>query len=226
MPDMNFLLLQINDALFPIGGYSHSYGLETYVQKNILKNEEDIREYIDNRMKYSLKSTELLGARLAYERADNMIKIKELDDIMTASKSPKEIRLASIKIGSRFIKTLKNCDLKLSKNYFDEYSALKYTNKHHCIAYGVICRSAGIDIKSVLSVYLYAQCSAMITNCVKTIPLSQSIGQKLLYNSFDLMKKIINDVMIMDEDCLCASAPAFDIRCMEHEKLYSRLYMS
>ena len=25
-----FLLLQVNDALFPIGAYSHSYGLETY----------------------------------------------------------------------------------------------------------------------------------------------------------------------------------------------------
>ena len=27
-----FLLLQVNDALFPIGAYSHSYGLETYIQ--------------------------------------------------------------------------------------------------------------------------------------------------------------------------------------------------
>ena len=30
-----FLLLQVNDALFPIGGYSHSYGLETYIQKGL-----------------------------------------------------------------------------------------------------------------------------------------------------------------------------------------------
>ncbi|MDU7968180.1 MAG: urease accessory protein UreF, partial [Paeniclostridium sordellii] len=33
-----FILLQINDALFPIGAYSHSYGLETYIQKNIVKD--------------------------------------------------------------------------------------------------------------------------------------------------------------------------------------------
>lgn len=226
MFNKEFLLLQINDALFPIGGYSHSYGLETYIQKDILKNEGDIREYINNRLEYSLKNTELLGARLAYENAENVLELKELDDIMTASKSPKEIRLASVRLGSRFIKTLKNCNIKPDKNYFDDYTAMNYTNKHHSIAYGVVCRASEIDIKKALSTYIYAQCSAMITNCVKTVPLSQSVGQKLLYDSFDLMEKIVNDVLIMDRAEFCASAPAFDIRCMEHERLYSRLYMS
>ena len=31
MSELNFYLLQINDALFPIGAYSHSQGLETYI---------------------------------------------------------------------------------------------------------------------------------------------------------------------------------------------------
>lgn len=226
MQNTDFLLLQINDALFPIGGYSHSYGLETYIQKGILKNQEDIRQYINNRLEYSIKNTELLGAKLAYKNAENPIKLKELDEIMTASKSPKEIRLASVKLGSRFIKTLNKCNISLKYNYFNDYAALKYTNKHHCIAYGVVCRAADIELGSALSAYIYAQCSAMVTNCVKTVPLSQSVGQKLLYDSFDLMEKLISEVMTMGEDELCLSAPAFDIRCMEHERLYSRLYMS
>ena len=35
-----FFMLQVNDALFPIGGYSHSYGLETYIQKGLVHDED------------------------------------------------------------------------------------------------------------------------------------------------------------------------------------------
>jgi urease accessory protein len=226
MENVNFLLLQINDALFPIGGYSHSYGLETYIQKNMLNTEEEIRQYIDNRLEYGLKNTELLGAKLAYNYADKPEKLKELDEILTASKAPKEIRLASIKLGSRFIKTLKACSIRAKKDYFNKYIDLDYVGKHHCIAYGVVCAAIGVDLKTALDTYIYAQCSAMITNCVKTVPLSQSVGQKLLYESYELMEKIVEDIMLADETDFCLSTPAFDIRCMEHERLYSRLYMS
>lgn len=41
-----FFLLQVNDALFPIGGYSHSQGLETYIQQGIVHDEETAAEYI------------------------------------------------------------------------------------------------------------------------------------------------------------------------------------
>lgn len=222
----DYLLLQINDALFPIGGYSHSYGLETYIQKDLLNDTKDIENYIDNKLKYSIFKTEILGARLAYENAENTKAISELDGIMTAAKSPMEIRSASIKLGSRFIKTLSGCKVELKYDYFSQYMNTAYRNKHHCIAYGVVCRSADIAEDRALSAYLYAQCSAMITNLVKLVPLSQSVGQELLYSRYQLMERLASEVMGLDEKELCASAPAFDIRCMQHEKLYSRLYMS
>lgn len=41
-----FFLLQVNDALFPIGGYSHSQGLETYIQQGSVCDEKTAAEYI------------------------------------------------------------------------------------------------------------------------------------------------------------------------------------
>ena len=57
----HFLLLQINDSLFPIGGYSHSYGLETYIQKGLVQDAAGAEDYIRRRLRYNFLYTDLLA---------------------------------------------------------------------------------------------------------------------------------------------------------------------
>ena len=97
---------------------------------------------------------------------------------------------------------------------------------HHAVAYGVFCGAAGITREEALEHFLYAQTSAMVTNCVKTIPLSQSSGQKLSSGSYPLLQKLTREVKELGEEWLGLSGPGFDLRCMQHEGLYSRIYMS
>ena len=39
-------------------------------------------------------------------------------------------------------------------------------------------------------------------------------------------EELISKLDTLTIDDLCLSTPGFDIRCMQHENLYSRLYMS
>jgi len=78
----------------------------------------------------------------------------------------------------------------------------------------------------VLEAFLYAQVSAMVTNCVKSIPLSQTAGQKMLFGFHGVMEEILAETGRLTKEDLGRSAPGFDIRSMQHEVLYSRLYMS
>ena len=84
MSEKQFYLLQVNDALFPIGGYSHSQGLETYIQRGIVHDADTAREYITHKIKWNLAYTELLGARLAYEaaRENDLSELLELEEIL------------------------------------------------------------------------------------------------------------------------------------------------
>lgn len=227
-----FLLLQINDALFPIGGYSHSYGLETYIQKDLVKDGKTAKDYIEHKLQYSFLYAELLPARFAFEyaREQNMEKLVQLEQLSQASKLPKEIRLASNKLASRFIKTISKLNIPYENTIFDMYlEHIKQEQEgvsNYAIVYGVFCAAVGIEKQVMLEHFLYAQTSAMVTNCVKSIPLSQTEGQKLLVASYSIFPTMLQSVEQLDETMLYLSNPGFDIRSMQHEFLYSRIYMS
>ncbi|WP_432627935.1 urease accessory protein UreF [Brotaphodocola sp.] len=229
----HYLLLQINDALFPIGGYSHSYGLETYIQKGIVKDAKTARAYIRSMLLHSFCQNELLTVAMAYDLAEHipeqnkeiLANLAELDETVTATRVAMEVRQAGEKLGSRFIKTVSAWEVPFESQIFDEYIKLPGV-KNHPVVYGVFCAAAGIKRQMMLEHYLYAQTSAMVTNCVKTVPLSQTAGQQILFGAQELFDEVMARLEELDEDDLGAEAPGFEIRCMQHEALYSRLYMS
>ena len=222
-----FILLQVNDAQFPIGVYSHSYGLETYIQKNIVKDTDSAFEFMKSSIQHSFLYSELLPARLAFEYAQkgDLQKILDLEELVEASKSPVEIRAAAQKLGSRFVKTVISMQVDYVSNIFTEY-AEKEKSPTHAIAYGVFCAAVGIEQRRAMESFLYTNTAGKVVSCVKTIPLSQTQGQQILVKCHEIFTETLDKLQTLDESYVCLSNPGFDVRCMQHEVLYSRLYMS
>lgn len=227
MTDTKFLLLQINDSLFPIGGYAHSYGLETYIARGLITNEPQARQYIESYIRNSMVSAELLCIRLAHERAGHMDigGVLRLEELSAASRIPLEIRDANRKLGSRFVKTLLSSGAETGDGLFTRYAEAGGP-KTHAVAYGVFCASAEMEAADCLKHFLYSQISCLITNCVKSVPLPQTAGQRMLTGLFPVMNEAVAQSLTLGEDDLFRSCPAFDIRSMQHEVLYSRIFMS
>lgn len=215
-----FNLLQINDATFPIGSFSFSWGLETFVQQGKIFDSESSFEFLKSELEESFIYSDLLAVRLAYENFSNPQKIQELDEIFTASKTPYEIREASRKLANRFTKTVNE----MSSNSVVEPVETQFSIFNFPLAYGVYCAKNGIDKESALSAFLYSQTSARVTNLVKLVPLSQTDGQKILHKLIQIFPNIIEENEQLSEDDFCRSCPSIDIRCMQHEFLYTRLY--
>jgi urease accessory protein len=225
--DALFILLQINDAAFPIGAYAHSYGLETYVQEGLVKTPRDVAAYVERNLKASFLYSELLAAKLAYEAASrrDLDALIQLEDVLFASKLPRETRQASRKLGTRFVKT---AGLLLGPGtVFSEYvEACAGAKTSYAAAYGVFTSAAGIRAADGLAAFLYAQTAAMVTCCVKTIPLRQTDGQEILSGARAFFGEILASLETLDRGDLCRACPGLEIRSMRHENLYSRLYMS
>lgn len=227
-----FILLQLNDALFPIGNYTQSYGLETYVQQNRVSDKVSLELYLHSMLVNNLLYNDLLLVKLAYEAVvvGNIDAVQNLDELTSAIKPAREIREASIKLGSRFIKTVRSMLLlEVSQSIYSLYCQLvadKICAGHFAVLYGVLCAALEIDYSAAISHYAYAQVSAVVNNAVKLIPLSQSVGQQILYATHPLVVQILEQLELLTVTDLGRSAPAFELRSMQHESLYSRLYMS
>ena len=216
--NIDFELLQLNDSTFPIGSYTLSWGFETFVQQKIIYDSKTALEYLESEISSSFLSNELLPVRLAYEYAQNgqWNKVLEIDEIYNAAKSAKEIRVGSKKITVRFFKTV---------SLWHEMHELSEV-QHFPVIYGAYCAIKKIPLESALKTFLYSQFSARVTTLVKLIPLSQNEGQKILHSLFEKFDRILLDVTKLGEDDLCRSCPSSEIRGMQHEYLYTRLYMS
>ena len=113
-----------------------------------------------------------------------------------------------------------------AENMAGNWAESPYTPRHFPIAYGSHCALSKISEDEALKAFLYSQISARVVTAVKLVPLSQSEGQKILHKLFTLFGEILEKVMQLSKEDLCRSSPQSEILSMQHEFLYTRLYMS
>ena len=66
----------------------------------------------------------------------------------------------------------------------------------------------------------------MISAALRLLPIGQLAGQQLLTALLPHLPVIADDIHQQGWDDLSSAAPEFDIRAMQHETLYSRLFRS
>lgn len=222
--------MQLNDSQFPIGSYSHSYGLETYVLHRLIEDAKDTKEYLENYLAGTFYYNDLLAAYLAYKYfiQGDLDGIVALNLRLQAAKSQEELRLASEKLGSRLLSTVDKMEVDLPGKYYAclDLHREKDLAIHHAVAYGLIGASLDIDLHSCLLSFAFNMAQAMVTNAVKTVPISQFDGQKILYQVHSLILDLTMNIENLAPEYYFASYPGVEIASMQHEIVYSRLYMS
>ncbi|MGJ7919841.1 urease accessory protein UreF [Neobacillus sp. LXY-4] len=223
-----FSLLQLCDSSFPSGAFSHSFGLETYIQEFEITDKNSfysvITTYIDKQLVFS----DGLACRLAYEALEStsISELLELDELLFVSSLANETRQGNRRIGVRMAKLC--YDLYPSENLLTYLTQIdnKQAYGHSAFVFAIVCHHLRVDKETTIGTYLFATVSSLIQNAVRGVPLGQTDGQKLIIECEQHIRNAVEVIKRMSIDDLGAVSPGLEISQMRHERLPVRLFMS
>jgi urease accessory protein len=222
-------LLQLCDSNFPSGAFSHSFGLETYIQEQVIVDKESFKTAISAFVDKQLVFSDGLACRLSYEILESsrgMNELLEIDRLLYVSSLAKETREGNRRIGERMAKL---CMELYSSTTLEEYLHFiknKQVYGHSALVFAFVAHHLQIGKEKILSAYLFACVSSLIQNGVRGVPLGQTDGQKLLVEMQVKIHEAENRIMKLTKDDLGAVSPGLEIAQMRHERLPVRLFMS
>lgn len=221
-------LLQICDSNFPVGAFSHSYGMETYLREDIIKDRETFENYIKVYLKGQFMYSDGLGIKLVYEAlSTNQIdRLWEIDQIITVQSMARETREGTKKVGQRMLQMILDLyDNEILKIY-GERIAQGLSHGHPALVFAIAMYEMGICEKDAILCHSFSTVSTLVQNGVRAIPLGQKDGQMILRDIGDFLIKMYEEIQNLDEEDFGMTIPGLEIAQMRHETLHFRLFMS
>lgn len=97
---------------------------------------------------------------------------------------------------------------------------------HHAVAHGLACAALGIKARPALLAFAYALAANQTAAALKLISIGQTQAQAVLGAAGVAMTAAADSALARTLDDFGAFTPGLDIRAMQHEHLFRRLFIS
>ena len=224
----NFLLLmQLTDSNFPSGAFSHSFGMESFIQQGHIENVQQFQLFLEGYIE-QLCYTDGLSARLVYTylQTNDWAKIVVLDELLYCTASATESRLGAQRIGQQMLRLYRALYPETALNTYAQLIREKQAYGHSSITQAILLHELQFSKEIAIQTILYTACSSIIQNAVRGIPLGQTDGQKMFQLAVKKCEAAVEKVMQLEEKHIGCTAPMLEIKQMQHEHLHVRLFMS
>lgn len=226
---MNLRLLQITDSALPIGGYTHSWGLEAAIARRQVHDPETLEKWTRRWLRTSLGPLEgvLVASACRAAHAGCSVDLLRLNEMAEASIISPSIRIASREMGDQLLAlgaTWAWCATGLAAIL----DALPEPPDgwHHPVAFGMLGAISGGGPDDVLTAYLHQAALGMIGAGVRAIPIGHTHGQQVLAYVHDDIRDLAPELGSRAPETAGAGCPFYEILCDEQTRLYARMFRS
>lgn len=228
MTDNALSLFQLCDSQFPTGAFSHSYGLESYIQADMVHNQATFAEWLDTYLLEQLVYADGLAAKLVYDALDedDLDRVWEMDRKLSVQSLAQETREGTQQMGERMSKIAEDIFAAPMLTVYRERIKQKQSFGHPAIAFIMVGHFLGVSRQTTILYYLYTTIVNLVQNAVRAIPLGQTAGQKTIYAFQSKLQEATEKIAQLHETDFGAVSPGIELSQMQHEQVNVRIFMS
>ncbi len=217
-------LMWLASPALPIGGFSYSECLEAAVDTARAATESDASAWLVDHLYLSLARSDLPAVAQAIPawRANDDERIAALNAWVLQTRESSELRAQTEQMGKSLLDWLRNHTTATP----DQIAVLAAQNPTYPIAYALAASSTGALLRQCLLAYAFGWAENMVQAAIKSVPLGQSAGQRILSALTAQIPTAIDHALSLTDDDRQAFSPMLAILSSQHEVQYSRLFRS
>ncbi|MBA9028729.1 MULTISPECIES: urease accessory protein UreF [Bacillaceae] len=228
MTDHTLSLFQLCDSNFPTGAFSHSYGLESYIQEDQVHDQATFSEWLHVYLNEQLVYSDGLASFLVYEALENqdLQKVWKVDRMLTVQNLPRETREGTQRMGERMLNLVETLYEVPILSQYKKRIKEKQSFGHPAIIFTMIGHHLCVPKSTTTLYYLYSTVSSLVQNAVRAIPLGQTAGQKIIQEFQGELVDATEKIQSLDDEDFGIISPGLELSQMKHERVNIRIFMS
>jgi urease accessory protein len=217
-------LIWLASPALPIGGFSYSEGLEAAVEQGLVHDEHSATDWVVDQLHLTQSRGDmgvLAQAIPAWQRGDTA-RLQALNNWVMATRETAEMRLQTEQMGRSLLDWLRNLQ-QASGDQLQRCASLPVT---YPLAMALALSLAKTPLDHALQAYAFGWAENMTQAALKSVPLGQSAGQRMLARlALEIPLAVQTAIQITDDDRQ-AFSPMLAILSARHETQYSRIFRS
>ena len=225
---MNLRLLQLGDSALPIGGYSHSWGLEAAIDRGLVRDPLTLERWALHWLRHAAGPLEGVAVAAVCRAvvAGDWGTVLDANRLLHASLTPPTLRQASRDMGEQLLALAEAWPWAADAVRTLRGLGGEAEEWHHPAVFATLAAVAGAGPREAVLLYLHQAALGVLGAGVRAVPIGHTHGQQALARLHGELEALADELAGRDLDSAGGFSPAYEILCDAQRRLYTRLFRS